>query len=196
MDPFTLIMAAVAGGGELFKGFANSQAAELQGKIAAGNTRLLNEQAQVQELGGEAALAKGAFEQTRLADKVSRTIAGQRAGFATSGLTSTGPSPLLQAAFSAQQGETDLGIIRANAALERAGALTNAANTYGRAANSAFEEQAAESKRRTSLIAGIFGAGTAFLKAGAGGGGGSFGGGGGINLGNAGGTGGGLGGSY
>lgn len=166
MDPFALLLAGVAGVGKLASGFMGSAAAELQGKIAAGNTALLEKQAEIERMGADVALSKGVFEQTRLSDKVARVLAAQPGSYAAAGLSSTTPTALTAAGFSAAQGEADLEIIRANSALEAAAAKTRAANTESQAASSAYQQVALNQRAYSDRVAGIFGAATAFLSVG------------------------------
>lgn len=163
MDPFSLMIAAIAGGGKLFEGFAGSAAAELQGQIAQGNAALFDRQAEIEGLGADVARAKGSFEQHRLHDRVSRVVAGQTAHFANAGLDPASGSPLQLAMQAAMQGEADADIIRAGASLETANALTRSANTQAQATNARFQSAALKQKEFTDIVAGVFGAATAFL---------------------------------
>lgn len=177
MDPITLMIAAIAGGGKLFEGFASSAAAGMQRQISEGNAALLDKQAAIQAEGAGVARAKGTFEQYRLGKRVDRTIAGQKGYFAAAGLDPYAASPIALAMDSAMQGEADAEIIRATSSLEAAGALTQSANTMQQATATRYQSAALKQKEFTDVVSGIFGAATAFLspyKSAAGGGGGGF----------------------
>lgn len=171
MDPFTLLLAGLSAGGSLIKGFAGSAAAELQGKVAAGNAKLLTTQADIQAGGADIARSKGTFEQYRLADRVARVQASATSHFAAAGLDPTASSPLVLAGHSAAQGESDAQIIRASEALDAANALTASANTRGQATNQLYTELGKKQEGFADIVSGVFGAATSFLKPfGAGGG--------------------------
>jgi hypothetical protein len=180
MDPVTIFLAAMAAGGKLFEGFAGGEAADLQAKVSAENAALLAKQApiyemqaQAQELNADIARAKGSYETTRLADHVTRIIAAQPGRYAAAGLSGTAVSPLVAAAYSASQGQADIEIIRANSELEAAAAKMAGANTrmteanvLARAAGQNWQTLALKQRAFTSRVAGVLGAGTAFLTVG------------------------------
>jgi hypothetical protein len=165
MDPLSVFAAVLGGAGKLFEGESNAQLAELQRRIAEGNADLLQKQAEITRMGADTARSKGTLEQSRLGERVAATEAAQTARFSASGLDPRIGSPLLAQAFSAAQGQADAAIIRAGTAQEVAGALTNAANIEGKAAESRWQVAALQQKAFASRVAGYFGAGTSFLKA-------------------------------
>jgi hypothetical protein len=168
VDPFTILLiatAAVSATGSLIKGFGGAQASEAQAAQAARNAELLGKQAEIEKIGADVAAARGVFAQWRLGEQVGRVLASQPGYYAAAGVSGSAPTAMMLAAYSAMQGEADRQIIVANTAHEIAAARTRAANIYAQAAGQAFSGQALMQQAGGQRVAGVIGAGTAFLQA-------------------------------
>ncbi len=142
VDPITgIAMAASAGAGGL------SAMGQLAG--GRGSARAARMQAWMAQQNAKNALAKGAFDQARLRDKVDTVLDNQTASVAARDLDPAYGSPLVLQGLTAMQGEADAMLIGAGAQQEAAEQLWSAAGSIGKAQ---------DAKR-----AGMIGAGTAIL---------------------------------
>jgi hypothetical protein len=169
-DPVTALAIAggVAGGaGSLFSGMAGERANKLNAEIARGNAETLLRQAGIEKMLADLPLLKGAFESGKVRRAGERVIGSQVAGFQSSGLDPASGSPLLVMASTAAQIEVDAGLIDAQAKLENASALSRVARTIGEASG-AYGSAAGYAQRASdSLVAGVLGAASSILGAGA-----------------------------
>lgn len=163
MDPFSIFLMAMAGGGKIFEGLAGSRAATMNRQIAADNLALMQIQAKASREESLFAYERGGYEQAKLHRQIDATIGSQTAYFAGNNMDPGYGSPLLLAARTQVQGETDSQLIYANSIAESARALSKAAGFEAQGLNAAWQMTAAEEKARNSLISGFLGAGTAML---------------------------------
>lgn len=167
-DPFTMAMAAVAGGGSLFQGLAGMSSHNLSAELAGGNADLLRTQAQIAAGKADLAVVRGNYDEFLTRRKVGSVLASETAHFAAGNVDPTYGSPLMIQGFTAAQGEVDAQMIRARMMGERADALTGAANIEAQAAGQQYKAASEKGAAITSLVSGIFNAGTSFLNAGGG----------------------------
>lgn len=142
IDPVTAFMvggAALSGAGQIMTGIEQSKTAKIQGQLARQNADL--------------ALAQGAYREQEIRRDVAGVLGGQQSYFASSGLDPTVGSPVVLAANTAARGEVD-------ALLTRYGAVRDATTYRVDAAN-------ADRQAKQAMFAGIFGAATTMLNAGA-----------------------------
>lgn len=152
-------------------GIDDSEAALLHAEIARNNTRLLIENAATGEKYAKLAGQRGAAEEGRVRSEVGRITRSQAAGFSAAGVDPTRGSPLVLAARSVAQGETDALLVRTQGMHDAAVILADAAGKASQAYSSALSEKGyvdasvnALRKARQARIAGWFGAGTALLQ--------------------------------
>jgi membrane protein involved in colicin uptake len=167
-DPITATIAMAAGtaisaGGSLYKGFRGSKAAKLQAEIARGNIDILHKQADVQRGEAELATKRGTFLEAKQRGAAEATLGQQAAYFGAVGFDPGVGSPLLLAGATAAQAETDAGLIRSQAALDRASALARVAQTQAQASGQATAAYQAEERATDEMMAGIFGAASSIL---------------------------------
>ena len=187
-DPVSAILGGVQAGGSLLSGFLGSKSHNAAADLEAANSRVLATEGQIAAGKADLATVRGNYDEFLTRRKVSQVEASETTGTVAGVADPTWGSPLVMQAYTAAQGETDAGMIRARAAGERADALSNAANVYSASAGQALKASADRAAGIVSMVSGITGAGSAFLNSasrwkmlGAGGGGG---GGYGINTGN------------
>jgi hypothetical protein len=101
------------------------------------NTDILNKQADVAGLGVEFAASKERQALGHIAQTGAETLAAQRSYFAGNNLDPTFGSPLLVQAMTAGRISTDMDIVKASFAIDRANALSNEATLRGQATGSA-----------------------------------------------------------
>jgi hypothetical protein len=123
------------GGAEVDNAIAKAKYSMLQGQMygaeadaALGNLDLLRTQAQIAHGNVDIAQAKGRLNESRVADAGEKVLTGQKVSFAGRHIDPTYGSPLVMAAKTAGDIETDMGLVRAGTAIEVAGALTGVAN--------------------------------------------------------------------
>ncbi len=137
-DPLTFLAAAGAGLGAASKiggGLAQSGLDQFSAQIAAANAEISD--------------AKGAQTIGRIAGKVNDAVSAAQRHFAAAGLDPTNGSPLLTQLDSVLQGQGDMQTARARAAQERAGAVSQEAQSL--------------IKSKQDMMSGYLGAGTSLL---------------------------------
>lgn len=165
--------------GSIAKTFADLQAGVLDtnAQVTNAGADLTDRQAEIAGMGAALAYAKGRKAEGDIRYAGRQTLATQRNTYASNNLDPAYGSPLLHEALTASQVETDVGIVRSNAGLEAADALSRAGNlSIGaigqRIAASGitlqsditrFQGKAAQLGATNQAIASMYGAGTAFL---------------------------------
>jgi hypothetical protein len=182
MDPFTMALAAAGNGinavGKLLGAASSSTIATMQADNFRGRERLDNLNADIARMGVDFAAAKERTELNKVAEAGRQTLSAQRHYFAGGNLDPTFGSPLLVQAMTAGRVATDMDIVKANFAIDKANAQTAEAGYREQARSDLVSAQMYDMKADSDLMAGVFGAAQSLLSFGssaAGGGGGGFG---------------------
>lgn len=166
-DPMTMMAVgstALKAGTSIASGFSGSKAGRLQAMLMQGNAALMRKNAEVAVAEGDYALAKGAYQETRVQDRLDSVLGTLVSGWGARGMDPSFGSPLVTQAASVAQAEVDIGMIRANSMLEKAGAGVRAANAGLSAASMDLNAASMMDRVRQNQIAGLFGAGAAMLE--------------------------------
>lgn len=154
---------ALQAGGKLWAGFAGSNMEKIQSDILMANSRLYSTQSETALLDEGLSFTKGAFQQGRIAQKVTATEGAETGGFAARNIDPRYGSPLVMQMITAQQGENDKALVGAQAQLEASNAVARAATIKNKAASSAWGAYSAEVKGFNDMVAGVMGAATSIL---------------------------------
>ncbi|MFT4115423.1 hypothetical protein [Bradyrhizobium sp.] len=182
MDPFTLATVASAGVnaiGKLLSGSSSStidkmqaQAYGVQADTAKTNAGILNTQADIAGMGVDFAASKERAALGKIAEIGRTTLASQRSYFAGNNLDPTFGSPLVVQAVTAGRIATDMDLTKAQFSIDAANAKTTEASLRGQAAGAESSaltamigQAGAMAKSSSDMMAGILGAGSAFLSA-------------------------------
>lgn len=149
---------ALGVGGSLFKAFSATRVGELQERIASQNTKLLLRSADLQDDMESFVVARSNFEASRVRDAVKKVSGAQVTHWAANNLDPTTGSPMLIAMQTAEQGEADVGLVRAQGFLDAAEVQSKKARILGEAAGSAWQEAMVRERAFENRMAGYFGA--------------------------------------
>lgn len=166
MDPFTIAALAGAGIGaigKLMSGVSSSAMDALQSQIYGINAGISSENADA--LAGQAKVDadQGNLNVSRIQTQGAETLAKQRNFFTSSNVDPTYGSPLLTMARTAGRVASDVDIARASAAISSANDLTQSAGQRGQALSSLLNQQGANMKSSSDMMAGVFGAASSLL---------------------------------
>jgi len=168
-DPFTAMAiggTVASAGGSLFSGFAGGDALNRQADFISSNAELMSGQARLLEESADLPLLKARVAQSRIRDAGNTVLARQSATVASNFMDPTYGSPLVIAARTVGQIESDMGIARATAQLERADTVTRSASLYQQVYGQRVQAAQTFAKAGAARAAGVFGAATALLGAG------------------------------
>jgi hypothetical protein len=167
-DPVTATLMMTAGTGlkafgSWYQGAAQAKAARIQRDVAKSNVELLKQQADVLRADIPLIEARGAYHQTKLAEKEAFISGGQSAYFGVAGIDMASGSPAALAMATAAQAVTERGMAAAQTRLDVAGKLGQISQTLSSAASQAAQAYASEEAAIDARVAGAIGAGTALL---------------------------------
>lgn len=181
MDPFTLALAGAGAAtgalGKYLAGASSQAIAQLQAQIygtqaatANMNADTLGAQAEIADMGVDFSWARAKTQIGRIEDQGRQVLASQRSYFAGGNLDPTFGSPLLVQALTAGRVQSDVDLVKANATVEAADALTRGANIRAQAAGqrssaltALYSQAGALMKGDADMTAGILGAATSLL---------------------------------
>lgn len=175
----TLLLGGLSAAGSIHAGRSQRGDAERttaqhrdNASLALHNAEMVRMQARMAEGGADIAVLRGNLDEFMHRRSVGQVLAAQTMHAIGSGADPAYGTPLMQAGYSAAQGEADAQIIRARMMADRADALSGAANVMGGAVEQAHRAvgeiragSAAQVRGRNAEIGGWLGAGTNLLTA-------------------------------